>query len=214
MRSLRGMLAVATVCAGTWSAAAAAQQGAPSPPPAATPARAAPRTPAPGNEALARELVAMLDVDQRLRRQDDGSQEAAQRMVDTDSVHVRRLKVIVAEHGWPGIGQVGTDAAFAAFIIVQHADGPAQERYLPLFREASTRGDVPAKWLAMLEDRVLWRRGEKQIYGTQVVFTDGHMALWAVEDEAHVDARRARVGLEPLAEYLKGFGITYVPPAP
>ena len=31
--------------------------------------------------------------------------------------------------------------------------------------------------------------------------------LWPIEDEEHVDERRAEVGLEPLAEYLKRFGI-------
>jgi hypothetical protein len=206
--SLRASLALVAALLGTSTvhAALAAQQSAPS--------ALAGATAVPANEALGRELQAMLAEDERLRRTDDGSPGAAQRMEEGDSAHVRRLKAIVAERGWPGIAQVGKDAAFAAFIVLQHADGSTQERYLPLLREAAARGDFAPGWLAMLEDRVLWRRGEKQIYGSQVVFTDGHLSLWPVEDEAHVDVRRAGVGMGPLAEYLKGFGITYTPPAP
>ena len=37
------------------------------------------------------------------------------------------------------------------------------------------------------------------------------MELWPIEDEENVDARRASVGLEPLAEYLKRFGLEYKP---
>jgi hypothetical protein len=38
--------------------------------------------------------------------------------------------------------------------------------------------------------------------------------LRPIEDEAHVDDRRATVGFEPLAEYLKGFGISWIPKSP
>jgi len=37
--------------------------------------------------------------------------------------------------------------------------------------------------------------------------------LWPIEDEEDVDARRASVGLMPLAEYLKRFGLDYSSPA-
>ena len=39
------------------------------------------------------------------------------------------------------------------------------------------------------------------------------MELYPIEDEENVDARRATVGLGPLAPYLKkAFDIDYVPP--
>jgi hypothetical protein len=67
----------------------------------------------------------------------------------------------------------------------------------------------------MLEDRVLVRKGKKQIYGTQVHSgpdTGGKMVLDPIQDEAQVDERRASVGLMPLKEYLKHFGMEYHPP--
>jgi len=67
----------------------------------------------------------------------------------------------------------------------------------------------------MLGDRGVVRKGQKQIYGTQVHSgpdTGGKMVLDPIEDEEHVDARRGSVGLMPLKEYLKHFGMEYHPP--
>jgi hypothetical protein len=66
----------------------------------------------------------------------------------------------------------------------------------------------------MLEDRILMKEGRKQIYGTQVYSgpeTGGKLQLYPIEDEAHVDERRAAVGMPPLAEYLRAFGLDYKP---
>jgi hypothetical protein len=39
------------------------------------------------------------------------------------------------------------------------------------------------------------------------------MELYPIENEENVDSRRASVGLEPLAQYLKkAFGMDYTPP--
>ena len=57
--------------------------------------------------------------------------------------------------------------------------------------------------VASLTDRVLLAEGTKQRYGTQVTVVDGKWTPRPLEDEAHVDKRRAAAGLSPLAEYLK-----------
>jgi len=65
-----------------------------------------------------------------------------------------------------------------------------------------------------LEDRILMREGKKQIYGTQLHSgpkTNGKLELYPIDDEEHVDERRAIVGLQPLAEYLKQFGMEHKP---
>jgi hypothetical protein len=164
---------------------------------------------------LRAELVAMRQRDQQarasLRPGVPASPEERRRMVEADSANVHRLKEIIARHGWPSPAMVGAEASAGAFLVLQHADVATQERHLPLLREAAARGEVPASHLATMEDRVLMRRGHKQRYGTQL-HTDpatGRRALWPVEDEAGVDARRAAVGLPPLALYLRNFGIEY-----
>ena len=58
------------------------------------------------------------------------------------------------------------------------------------------------------------REGKKQIYGTQLTWNEktGRYELYPIEDEEHVDLLRASVGLQPIAEYLKDFGLRYIPP--
>jgi hypothetical protein len=58
------------------------------------------------------------------------------------------------------------------------------------------------------------REGKKQIYGTQLARNEktGKYELYPIEDEEHADLLRTSVGLPPIAEYLKSFGIEYIPP--
>jgi hypothetical protein len=182
---------------------------APPPPPPAAGA-------APAQPALRQELLQMQARDQQHRAGDDASDEGMRAQAALDSANVRRLEEIIARHGWPGRSLVGQDGSVAAFLVLQHADEATQERHLPLVRAAAQAGELLPSMAAMLEDRVRMRRGEKQLYGTQLRTEAGSSqpTLWPVEDEANVDARRAAVGLPPLATYLRGFGIEYRPPTP
>jgi hypothetical protein len=54
---------------------------------------------------------------------------------------------------------------------------------------------------AMLTDRVLIHAGKPQRYGTQFRDDGSGLKPGEMEDPAHVDQRRASVGLGPLAEY-------------
>jgi hypothetical protein len=81
-----------------------------------------------------------------------------------------------------------------------------------LVKEGASKGEVRAADAAMLEDRILMLEGKKQIYGSAVQSgpeAGGKLQLHPIEDEDHVDERRAAVGLMPLAEYLKQFGLEY-----
>ena len=134
---------------------------------------------------------------------------------EIDNRNMARLEEIIKQNGWPGKSLVGGEANKAAFLILQHSDLAHQEKYLPLLKEAAKKGEARPADVAMLEDRVLVRKGKKQIYGTQVHSgpdTGGKMVLDSIEDEEHVDERRASVGLMSLKEYLKHFGMEYHPP--
>lgn len=129
-----------------------------------------------------------------------------------DEANLARLEAIIAAHGWPGRTLVGEDGAMGAFLILQHADLPYQKKYLPLARRAAAAGELRTQSLALLEDRVLVREGKKQIYGSQLKSDEsGNMVFEPIEDEANVDARRRSVGLAPLSEYAKFFGLEYPP---
>jgi hypothetical protein len=80
-------------------------------------------------------------------------------------------------------------------------------------REAAAKGELAKANLALLEDRVLVRQGKSQIYGSQLRNNPDtkKMEFYPIEDEAHVDERRSTVGLGPLTEYAKLFGLDYTP---
>jgi hypothetical protein len=136
-----------------------------------------------------------------------------------DQKNTQRLLELVERHGWPKRSVVGEGAAEAAFLVLQHADLETQKRYLPVFIKAVEGGEAKLSDLALLEDRVLVGEGKKQLYGTQLRTRKGveGMEIPPIEDEAHIDERRATMGLGPLAGYLKAFGIDYrkpITPAP
>jgi hypothetical protein len=128
--------------------------------------------------------------------------------------HFARLEEILAEFGWPGQTIFGDEATRAAFIVIQHSDPEHMEKYFPLIKSAAERGELSRSAVAAMEDRILIFRGQPQKFGTQV-YPDpatGQLALRPIADEGQVDVRRAGVGLPPLADYLRQFGIDYQPP--
>jgi hypothetical protein len=174
---------------------------------------------------LRAELEKMLDEDQRLRAKSQAveekyghnSKEFAALWAEQDAIDkkiLRRLEEIIKQYGWPGKSLVGADASLAAFLIIQHSDYEYQKKYFPLIKEAEKKKQIDPGDVALLEDRILMREGKKQIYGTQLMWNKntGKYELYPVEDEEHLDLLRASVGLQPIAEYLKSFGIDYVPP--
>ena len=127
----------------------------------------------------------------------------ALRMRQSDAEQLARLVPLLDRHGWPARSEVGDEAAKAAFLVVQHAPVDAQEQYLPLLEAAVAEGEADAADLALLTDRIAMFRGRPQRYGSQVTSVDGARAFHPIEDVAAVDARRAEVGLEPLAAYAE-----------
>lgn len=101
----------------------------------------------------------------------------------------------------------------AVFLVIQHGDSLMRATYLPMMREAVKVGAARPEDLALVEDRLLTEQGKPQIYGSQVrVDSTGKAKFFPIADEAHVDERRASVGLEPLESYARYFGIDYHPP--
>jgi hypothetical protein len=183
------------------------------------------------NKTLATELLEMGAEDQRYRgiieaemikmastdtgQASDEFVAAVKRQEEIDARNIARLEQVIKHYGWPGKRLVGEEASKAAFLILQHSDLARQEKYLPLLKKAAKKRDALLADVAMLEDRILVKKGKKQIYGTQVHSgseTGGKLVLAPIENEEHVDKRRASVGMMPLREYLKHFGIEYIPP--
>lgn len=158
------------------------------------------------DDALRHELLQMMENDQELgaRSFPGGEPERDREMAALDDIHTARLKQIVATVGWPDARHVGEDGAMAAWLIAQHtSDLEFLERCLPLMKASASRGELGRGLVALTTDRILVRRGKPQVYGSQFldVRGGGPLVPHPIEDEANVDARRAEVGLPPLAEY-------------
>jgi hypothetical protein len=168
------------------------------------------------NEPLKNELLQMREADQsgRMKIQEAGREHGfdspevealweAQHKVD--ETNLGQLEEIVDTYGWPGEGLVGREAAMAAFLIIQHADHGTQVEYLPLIEKAVEDEELEGQALAMLQDRILVREGKRQVYGTQLRRDEasGELGLSPIKDRENVDARRAELGMPPLAEYLE-----------
>jgi hypothetical protein len=83
-------------------------------------------------------------------------------------VQHRSLREIIAERGWPGQSLVGLQAMEAAWMMVQHdiAEPQFLRDMLEIFRKEAARGELPAKWTALTEDRIRTYEGRSQPYAT------------------------------------------------
>lgn len=166
-----------------------------------------------GAPQLRRQLIELEREDQEARKAWEASFDAKQppaevarlftNVIAIDQRSTRALKVAIAKYGWPGKRLVGDDGAGAAALLAQHADRDHafQVDVLARMKVMLESGDVEARHYAYLYDRVAVAEGRPQRYGTQL---RGDKPF-PIEDEANVDARRASVGLGPLAEYVASF---------
>ena len=132
-------------------------------------------------------------------------------MNSKDSLNLIKVTKILDTKGWVGKDVVGETANKTLFLVIQHGDLQTQQKYLPMMREAVNKGSANGASLALLEDRVALRQGKKQIYGSQIG-RDNETKLYYVsclEDPDNVDERRAKVGLQPLAEYVSKWQIKW-----
>ena len=128
----------------------------------------------------------------------------AKRMLRGDSVRTARLQAIVEAYGWPDSARVGSEAAQAAFLILQHSPvHEFQKEMLPVLEDLAKRDAVPRDQAALLIDRVLMHEGLPQRYGTQFTIDNGRMLLHPVEDEAALEERRRSMGLPSMEEYMR-----------
>ena len=134
-----------------------------------------------------------------------------QKVREVDSTNLIKVKNIIKTYGWPSKEEVGQMGNMAIFLVIQHADSATQVEYLPIMRMAVKEGKAEASQLALLEDRVALKQGRKQIYGSQIGTNSetGEYYVLPLIDPDNVDKRRKEVGLQPLAEYVKQWGIEW-----
>lgn len=133
------------------------------------------------------------------------------RIRETDREDLKQVSLILDKYGWQGPQDVGIDASETLFLVIQHADLATQEKYLPVVRDAEKNGKTLSSNLALLEDRIAMRTKQLQSYGSQT-FTDkitGQLLVYPIADPDHLDERRKRMGLPPMADYMKVMNIDW-----
>ncbi len=170
-----------------------------------------------GNSDLRNRILAMYVVDQKARgnpmtlmikKYDLDSVKISEAFKgDPDITNVVELKRLIEKFGFPTREMVGFDAMKGVFNIIQHArDLAFMEEMLPHIKVASENNELSADSYAYLYDRILTKKNEKQLYGTQIKFIDFNtkeLVFFPIEDSLNVDKRRMKYGLEPLELYKK-----------
>jgi hypothetical protein len=95
-------------------------------------------------------------------------------------------------------------------IVLQHA--PTDElrvKSLKPIRAAFKNKELPPQDYANFVDRLRLHQGKKQLYGSGFEFKNGKMVSSPTEDVKSLEKRRVKIGLPPLAEYIKGLKELY-----
>jgi hypothetical protein len=129
-----------------------------------------------------------------------------------DADNLQWLRQIMADGKWPLISRDGKDSAEDAWLLVQHADDDPefQRQVLAFLAPLVARKEAIGKDYALLFDRVATANGQPQRYATQ--FTqgkDGCLTALSTEDPAHIEERRAGVGLSTLLAYARKLSHAY-----
>ncbi len=120
-------------------------------------------------------------------------------------VNERKIKTILDKYGWPTKEMIGEQGNWTICNVIQHSDNEIRIRYLPMMRKAVKDKKLEPRFLVRAEDRIATEKGELQIYGGQMKYYPETKSfnVWPVYDPVNIDKRRAEIGLEPIAEFLK-----------
>lgn len=127
-----------------------------------------------------------------------------------NSQNLERITEIIDSQGWPKKSVVKGSAASTVFLIIQHSDIETQKKYLPLMKEAANNEEASWSSLALLIDRINLREEKQQIYGSQIYRNeDGSFYVKDLQEPEYVNERRKEVGLGPIEDYVKRWGIEW-----
>lgn len=111
----------------------------------------------------------------------------------------------ILKDGWPEKENIGDQGNLTICNVLQHSSPEIRVKYIPLMRQAVKNNQLSPWLLARTEDRIATDRGELQIYGGQIKYYPETKTfdVWPIFDPINVDKRRAKIGLEPMEEFLK-----------
>ena len=84
-----------------------------------------------------------------------------------DDRNIMAIEAIIEKYGYPGRKLVGEKYESIAWLVIQHAELPYQEKYLPLIHKAVLNEELSETPLKMLIDRIYVKKTGLQIFGSQ-----------------------------------------------
>jgi hypothetical protein len=120
-------------------------------------------------------------------------------------INEKKVKAILDTYGWPTQEMIGPRGNWTLCNVLQHSDNTVRIQYLPLMRQAVKDKKLEARFLVRAADRIATEKGELQLYGGQMKYYPETKSfnVWPVYDPENIDQRRAAIGLEPIAQFLK-----------
>ena len=168
---------------------------------------------------LRKRINLMTIQDQKLRfaksqTNDSGEIEVLNQQInDSDFKNLNEAKEIIEKYGWPKISEIGKDGQNNFWLIIQHADQDILFQKLALSKMEKLIGtkEIDLENYAFLYDRVQCNLNYKQLYGTQVNWTQNGKAsgFRPIIKEDLADKRRADFKLLPLKIYALNYGFEY-----
>ncbi|MDB5124156.1 MAG: hypothetical protein JWP94_2285 [Mucilaginibacter sp.] len=129
-----------------------------------------------------------------------------------DSLNLLRLKSIINTYGWPGADIIAIEANKQMFNMILNSDFKTEKQFVAVLWQAFIKGNAAPADYAALADKVALIESKSQIYGSIVKRNGTSWYVPPIIDEHNVNTRRAKIGLTPLEDYLKQYGVTYSVP--
>ncbi|MCC2978064.1 hypothetical protein LK533_15470 [Sphingomonas sp. PL-96] len=129
-----------------------------------------------------------------------------QRIEQVDAANTTYVRSILPSDGWFKFRRDGVDVSRQAWLIVQHSPDAAFRRTVAArMQHLVASGDASGADFALIYDRAERADGRPQLYGSQMTCVAGRWQPAQTLDPENLDRRRADMGLQPMAEYMKNF---------
>ena len=162
-------------------------------------------------------LMTLNDQELRYKKSQNNNDSLAeiinQQINQSDLNNLTKTKEIIKKYGWLKISQIGKDGQNNLWLIVQHADQDIlfQKAALKAMEKLKGTKELDMENYAFLYDRVQCNLNYKQLYGTQVAWTNNGKAsaFRPIIKEYLADERRKKIGLQPMGIYALTYGFSY-----
>ncbi|WP_345949178.1 DUF6624 domain-containing protein [Mucilaginibacter sp. PAMB04274] len=135
------------------------------------------------------------------------TRELALQMKKTDKENQQFVGELLDNCGWPK--GLSAENNHTLFLVIDHAETEYANKYFPFIKQQAELGTVLKSDLATLQDRILLKKGQKQLYGTQTFKVGPVIHVWPVDNIDGLSERRQAMGMQAMDEYIQTVKKTY-----